>query len=127
MNSRSFGRSGPRAQSIDNRHRSAVFRPRLLVRASSLDLLGLFKPKQKLVLGKRLADVHRIFNRGIFLYPADRHKTSVRGRLRLLYEANPIGLLVEAAGSAAPDGRVAILDIKFRSLHQRVPRSLGLP
>lgn len=77
-------------------------------------------------VGSMVADTHRIFNRGgIFLYPGDRNKPASGGRLRLLYEANPIGFLVEAAGGAAIVGRTAILDIEPASLHQRVPVIFG--
>jgi fructose-1,6-bisphosphatase I len=72
-----------------------------------------------------VADAYRIFNRGgIFMYPADRAKPG-SGRLRLLYEANPIGFLVEAAGGAAIAGQIDILDIQPTSLHQRVPVIFG--
>lgn len=77
-------------------------------------------------VGSMVADTYRIFNRGgVFLYPADRNKPAAGGRLRLLYEANPIGLLVEAAGGAAIIGKTAILDIQPTSLHQRVPVIFG--
>ncbi|GGG02971.1 fructose-1,6-bisphosphatase class 1 [Rhizobium wenxiniae] len=77
-------------------------------------------------VGSMVADTHRIFNRGgVFLYPADRNKPASGGRLRLLYEANPIGLLVEAAGGAAIIGTSTILDIEPTSLHQRVPVIFG--
>jgi len=76
-------------------------------------------------VGSMVADTHRIFNRGgVFLYPADRSKPGT-GRLRLLYECNPIGLLVEAAGGAAIAGKIDILDIEPTSLHQRVPVIFG--
>lgn len=77
-------------------------------------------------VGSMVADTHRIFNRGgIFLYPGDRNKPASGGRLRLLYEANPIGFLVEAAGGAAIVGKTAILDIEPTTLHQRVPVIFG--
>jgi fructose-1,6-bisphosphatase len=77
-------------------------------------------------VGSMVAETHRIFNRGgVFLYPADRNKPTSGGRLRLLYEGNPIGLLVEAAGGAAIIGDTAILDIQPTSLHQRVPVIFG--
>lgn len=77
-------------------------------------------------VGSMVADTHRIFNRGgVFLYPADRNKPASGGRLRLLYEANPIGLLVEAAGGEAIIGETKILDIEPTSLHQRVPVIFG--
>lgn len=73
-----------------------------------------------------VADTFRIFNRGgVFLYPADRNKPAAGGRLRLLYEANPIGLLVEAAGGAAIVGDKKILDVEPTGLHQRVPVIFG--
>lgn len=77
-------------------------------------------------VGSMVADTHRIFNRGgVFLYPADRNKPASGGRLRLLYEANPIGLLVEAAGGEAIIGDTKILDIEPTGLHQRVPVIFG--
>jgi fructose-1,6-bisphosphatase I len=73
-----------------------------------------------------VADVHRILTRGgIFMYPADEREAGRLGKLRLLYEANPMGFLVEQAGGAATDGRHRILDIQPASLHQRVPVFLG--
>jgi fructose-1,6-bisphosphatase I len=73
-----------------------------------------------------VADVHRILNRGgIFMYPADTRDTSMPGKLRLMYEANPMAMIVEQAGGAATDGRQRILDIEPHKLHQRVPVFLG--
>ncbi len=73
-----------------------------------------------------VADVHRILTRGgVFMYPADSRDTSVPGKLRLMYEANPMALLVEQAGGLATDGKQAILDIQPTKLHQRVPVFLG--
>ncbi|QRX83552.1 class 1 fructose-bisphosphatase [Glaciimonas sp. PAMC28666] len=73
-----------------------------------------------------VADVHRILNRGgIFMYPADSRDTTMPGKLRLMYEANPMAMLVEQAGGAATDGKQAILDITPQKLHQRVPVFLG--
>ncbi len=73
-----------------------------------------------------VADVHRILTRGgIFIYPWDRREPDRPGKLRLMYEANPMGMLVEQAGGAASDGRGAILDIRPAQLHQRVPVFLG--
>ena len=73
-----------------------------------------------------VADVHRILNRGgIFMYPADTRDTSMPGKLRLMYEANPMAMIVEQAGGAATDGRGRILDIQPHKLHQRVPVFLG--
>jgi len=73
-----------------------------------------------------VADVHRILTRGgIFMYPADTRDTSMPGKLRLMYEANPMALIVEQAGGAATDGQQRILDIAPHKLHQRVPVFLG--
>ena len=73
-----------------------------------------------------VADVHRILNRGgIFMYPADQREPDKPGKLRLMYEANPMSLLVEQAGGAATDGKQRILDIQPEKLHQRVAVFLG--
>jgi fructose-1,6-bisphosphatase I len=77
-------------------------------------------------LASLVAEAYRILGRGgIFLYPADRRPGYANGRLRLLYEANPIALLAEQAGGAATDGRVRILDIEPGSIHERVPLAFG--
>ena len=73
-----------------------------------------------------VADVHRIMTRGgIFMYPLDDKMKDKGGKLRLMYEANPMALLVEQAGGAATTGRERILDIQPNQLHQRVPVILG--
>ena len=73
-----------------------------------------------------VADVHRILTRGgVFIYPADRKDPSKPGRLRLMYEANPMALIVEQAGGAATTGRQRMLDVQPTGLHQRVPVFLG--
>ena len=73
-----------------------------------------------------VADVHRIMTRGgIFMYPLDDKMKDKGGKLRLMYEANPMSLLVEQAGGAATTGRERILDIQPNQLHQRVPVILG--
>ena len=77
-------------------------------------------------VGSMVADVHRILMRGgVFLYPWDQREPNKPGKLRLLYEANPMSLLVEQAGGAASTGRERILDIVPAQLHQRVPVFLG--
>ena len=77
-------------------------------------------------IASMVADVHRILTRGgIFIYPWDRKDPSKAGKLRLMYEANPMSLLVEQAGGAATNGRSRILDIAPNGLHQRVPVFLG--
>jgi len=73
-----------------------------------------------------VADVHRIMTRGgIFLYPMDSKLTAQGGKLRLMYEANPMAFLIEQAGGAATTGRQRILEIRPEKLHQRVPVILG--
>ncbi|MCE2516913.1 MAG: class 1 fructose-bisphosphatase [Alphaproteobacteria bacterium] len=73
-----------------------------------------------------VADGWRILQRGgIFLYPADQRPGNETGRLRLVYEANPIGLLMERAGGMAIDGVNPILDLVPENLHQRVPLFFG--
>ena len=77
-------------------------------------------------IASMVADVHRILTRGgIFIYPWDRKDPGKPGKLRLMYEANPMGMLVEQAGGAASDGRRRILEIPPEQLHQRVPVFLG--
>ena len=77
-------------------------------------------------IASMVADVHRILMRGgIFMYPKDTKDPSKPGRLRLMYEANPIGMIVEQAGGAASTGRGRILEVQPSSLHQRVPVMLG--
>jgi fructose-1,6-bisphosphatase I len=71
-----------------------------------------------------VADVFRVLSRGgIFMYPRDAKNRD--GRLRLMYEANPMAMIVEQAGGAATDGRTPILDLKPKGLHQRVAVVLG--
>ncbi len=73
-----------------------------------------------------VADVHRILMRGgVYLYPADNKLPAKAGRLRLLYEANPISFIVEQAGGKSSTGRKRILDILPNDIHQRVPVILG--
>ena len=77
-------------------------------------------------IASMVADVHRILNRGgIFMYPADEREPDKPGKLRLLYEANPMSLLVEQAGGAATNGKLRILDIQPTKLHERVAVFLG--
>ena len=73
-----------------------------------------------------VAEVHRILTRGgIFLYPIDSRIKAQGGKLRLLYEANPMSMLIEQAGGAASTGYARILDVQPQGLHQRVPVILG--
>ncbi len=73
-----------------------------------------------------VGDIHRILCRsGIFMYPYDLKDPKKAGRLRLMYEANPMSMLMEQAGGAATTGRERILDIQPTDLHQRVPVIIG--
>ncbi len=73
-----------------------------------------------------VADVHRILTRGgVFMYPVDAKCRDKGGRLRLMYEANPMAFIVEQAGGAATDGHIRILERQPLALHERVPVFLG--
>ena len=73
-----------------------------------------------------VAEVYRILTRGgVFLYPYDLRDLSKSGRLRIMYEANPMAFIIEQAGGACSTGRERILDIKPSHIHQRVPLILG--
>ncbi|MGB2909378.1 MAG: class 1 fructose-bisphosphatase, partial [Anaerolineales bacterium] len=93
-------------------------------------LLGLDSQREALNLryvGSLMADFHRnLLSGGIFYYPADRKDpTKPRGKLRLLYEASPLALIIEQAGGYSSDGMQNILDIHPESLHQRTPLFIG--
>ena len=76
--------------------------------------------------GSLVADAFRILVRGgIYIYPADGRKGFTSGRLRLLYEANPIAMIAEQAGGACTTGTQRMMDIEPLSLHQRVPLIFG--
>jgi len=73
-----------------------------------------------------VAEVHRILMRGgVFMYPRDSKDVTKPGRLRLMYEANPMAMIVAQAGGMASTGRERLLDVQPTSLHQRVPVILG--
>jgi len=78
-------------------------------------------------VGSLVADFHRtLVYGGIFLYPADSKEAKAQhGKLRLLYEANPLAFVAEQAGGTATDGEQAILDIEPQDLHQRTPLFIG--
>ena len=77
-------------------------------------------------IASMVADVHRILCRGgVFIYPWDKREPEKAGKLRLMYEANPMGFIVEQAGGAATNGQQRILDIAPDALHQRVSVMLG--
>jgi len=82
------------------------------------------KPYSLRYVGSMVADVHRtLIYGGIFMYPGD--KNSKDGKLRLLYEANPMAMLVENAGGKASTGHGRILEVAPKTIHQRVPVFLG--
>jgi fructose-1,6-bisphosphatase I len=82
------------------------------------------RPYTSRYIGSMVADIHRnLLYGGIFMYPAD--SRSPHGKLRLMYECNPMAFIVEAAGGRATDGKQRILDIKPEKLHQRVPIFIG--
>ena len=77
-------------------------------------------------IASMVADVHRIMTRGgVFMYPWDKREPNKPGKLRLMYEANPMGWLVEQAGGAATNGRQRILEVQPTQLHERVSVILG--
>ena len=77
-------------------------------------------------LASLVAEVYRILTRGgVFMYPYDFKDPAKAGRLRLMYEANPMAFIIEQAGGACSTGRERILDIKPTGIHQRVPLVLG--
>jgi fructose-1,6-bisphosphatase I len=79
-------------------------------------------------IGSLVAEAYRILVRGgFFLYPADARPGYREGRLRLLYEAHPIALIMEMAGGAASSGRARILELSARTLHQHAPLIMGSP
>ena len=82
------------------------------------------KPLSVRYVGSLVADFHRnLLGGGVFAYPANNQNR--RGKLRLLYEANPLAFVVEQAGGAAIDGTAAVLDVAPTELHQRTPLFIG--
>ncbi len=82
------------------------------------------RPYSARYIGAMVADVHRtLMKGGIFMYP--RSEKYPRGKLRLMYECNPLSLVIEQAGGKATDGKRRILDIEPESLHQRTPIFIG--
>jgi fructose-1,6-bisphosphatase I len=77
-------------------------------------------------IASMVADVHRILTRGgVFMYPWDKREPHKPGKLRLLYEANPMSWLIEQAGGASTNGKERILDLQPGQLHERVSVILG--
>jgi fructose-1,6-bisphosphatase I len=85
------------------------------------------RPYSARYVGSFVADIHRnLIKGGIFLYPADRKPDgSMQGKLRLMYEANPMAMVVGQAGGSASDGRQQILNIEPTDIHQRVAVAIG--
>ena len=84
------------------------------------------KPFQARYIGSMVADIHRtLLYGGIFIYPSD--KRNDHGKLRLMYECNPMAFIVEAAGGRASNGKERILELKPESLHERTPIYIGSP
>ena len=82
------------------------------------------KHKKARYIGSMVADVHRtLLYGGIFMYPPS--EANPRGKLRLLYELSPMSFLIEAAGGRAIDGKVDVLDIQPKEIHERAPVFLG--
>ena len=77
-------------------------------------------------IASMVADVHRILTRGgIFMYPWDKREPEKAGKLRLMYEANPMSWLIEQASGASTNGRERIMDLQPTKLHERVSVVLG--
>jgi len=77
-------------------------------------------------IASMVADVHRVLSRGgVFMYPWDKRDPKKAGKLRLMYEANPMSFLVEQAGGASINGTQTIMDLKPTGLHERVSVMLG--
>lgn len=77
-------------------------------------------------IASMVAEVHRILTRGgIFMYPLDEKNRDKGGRLRLMYEANPMSMIIEQAGGASSTGRERIMEVQPTDLHQRIPVILG--
>jgi fructose-1,6-bisphosphatase I len=77
-------------------------------------------------IASMVSEVHRILTRGgIFIYPTDNKDATKIGRLRLMYEANPMAFIIEQAGGACSTGRARMMEVTPTSLHQRIPVFLG--
>ncbi|QEC53655.1 D-fructose 1,6-bisphosphatase [Anseongella ginsenosidimutans] len=82
------------------------------------------RPYTSRYVGSAVADIHRsLIKGGIFIYPSSAHVPS--GKLRLLYEANPLSFIVEQAGGRASDGYGRIMELKATAIHQRTPVFIG--
>ncbi|MDR3628416.1 MAG: fructose-1,6-bisphosphatase [Ignavibacteriaceae bacterium] len=82
------------------------------------------RPYSLRYVGSMVADIHRtLLYRGIFMYPADNRYPN--GKLRVMYECNPMSMLVEAAGGKATNGKQRILEVHPSKLHERSPIYIG--
>lgn len=82
------------------------------------------KPYQARYVGSMVADIHRtLLYGGIFIYPGD--KRNLKGKLRLMYECNPMAFIMEEAGGRATDGHKRILELQPEALHERTPAYIG--
>jgi fructose-1,6-bisphosphatase I len=82
------------------------------------------KPYQARYVGSMVADIHRtLLYGGIFIYPGD--KRNPKGKLRLMYECNPMAFIMEEAGGRATDGKTRILELQPNNLHERTPIYIG--
>ena len=82
------------------------------------------RPYTSRYIGSLVADFHRnLLKGGIYLYPST--QSHPNGKLRLLYECNPMAYIIEQAGGVASDGKTRIMDLKPTELHQRVPFFVG--
>lgn len=116
---------GQRIYSVNEGNYKEWFAPqcRLIDQLKGIDGSG-SKPFSARYVGSMVADVHRtMLYGGLFMYPADRKNP--RGKLRLLYEAAPMAMIIEQAGGRATDGEREILSIQPEALHERTPLYLG--
>jgi fructose-1,6-bisphosphatase I len=82
------------------------------------------RPYSSRYIGTAIADIHRtLFYGGIFMYPSD--AKSPNGKLRLIYEVNPLAAIIEEAGGRASNGLGSVLELQPESIHQRVPVFMG--
>ena len=114
----------PRYLSVNDAYESQWEEPVRSLMRKYRGLEGDRKPLSVRYVGSLVADFHRnLLGGGVFCYP--RNSRRPNGKLRLLYEANPLAFIVEQAGGAACDGTTRILDIQPTELHQRSPLYIG--
>ena len=114
----------PRYLSVNDAYESQWEEPVRSLMRQYRGLEGDRKPLSVRYVGSLVADFHRnLLGGGVFCYPKNSRRP--HGKLRLLYEANPLAFIVEQAGGAACDGNTRILDIQPTELHQRTPLYIG--